>query len=125
MPTRDIDTTHIDVDGVSRNPKGVGIWSDGTTMWMLDTYLGRLYAYHLSSGFDSQRQTWYRGPQVSVSSLEHHPGIGLWSDRTRTTMWLADHKSDRVYAYAVRLKKPMIMVLSLQGRALTRKHYSV
>ena len=97
VPTRDIDTTHIDVDGVSRNPKGVGIWSDGTTMWMLDTYLGRLYAYRLSSGFDSKRQTWYRGPQVSDSSLGHHSGIGLWSDRT--TMWMADHLSDGVYAY--------------------------
>ena len=99
VPTRDIDTTHIDVDGVSRNPKGAGIWSDGTTMWMLDTYLGRLYAYHLSSGFDSKRQTWYRGPQVSDSNLGEHSGIGLWSDRTTTTMWIADHESDQVYAY--------------------------
>ena len=105
VPTRDIDTTHIDVDGVSRNPKGVGIWSDGNTMWMLDTYLGRLYAYHLSSGFDSQRQTWYRGPQVSDSNLGEHSGIGLWSDRTTTTMWMADHESDQVYAYVPKTRE--------------------
>ena len=97
VPTRDIGTTHTDVDGASRNPKGAGIWSDGNTMWTLDTLLGRLYAYRLSDGSHSRRQTWYRDPQVSVSSLEHHPGIGLWSDRT--TMWIADHLSDRVYAY--------------------------
>ena len=109
VPTRDINTRHFDIDGATRNPEGYGIWSDGNAMWMMGRaphdYTGRLYAYALSDGSHSQRKTWYWGDPFSDFNLGRHSGIGLWSDRTTTTMWMADHKSDRVYAYARETKE--------------------
>ena len=109
VPTRDINTRHFDIDGATRNPEGYGIWSDGNAMWMMGRaphdYKGRLYAYALSDGSHSQRKTWYWGDPFSDFNLGGHSGIGLWSDRTTTTMWMADHKSDRVYAYARETKE--------------------
>ena len=86
VPTRDIDTTHIDVDGVSRNPKGVGIWSDGTTMWMLDTYLGRLYAY--------RPVQWIRQPAADLVSGS--PGFRFqpWAPFRHRVVVRPDHDVD-------------------------------
>ena len=109
VPTRDINTSHFDIDGDRRNPEGHGIWSDGNAMWMMgrapSDYKDRLYAYALSDGSHSQRKTWYWGDPFPDSGFGMHSGIGLWSDRTTTTMWLADHKSARVYAYARETKE--------------------
>ena len=109
VPTRDINTRHFDIDGATRNPEGYGIWSDGNAMWMMGRaprdYKGRLYAYALSDGSHSQRKTWYWGDPFPDFGFGRHSGIGLWSDRTTTTMWMADHESDRVYAYARETKE--------------------
>ena len=131
VPTRDINTRHFDIDGATRNPEGYGIWSDkGNAMWMMGRaphdYKGRLYAYALSDGSHSQRKTWYWGDPFSDFNLGGHSGIGLWSDRTTTTMWMADHKSDRVYAYARETKETDDYdPLRLLERPCSRKHYSV
>ena len=72
------------------NTSPYGLWSDGTTMWVLnDSSDDKLYAYNLatkardsSKDFNTLSSTWARG---------------IWSDGT--TMWVVEDFGSKVYAY--------------------------
>ncbi len=71
-----------------------GIWSDGTTMWVVDWYDNKIYAYKMS---DKSRD-----PSKDFDTLDaasNQVPWGLWSDET--TMWVVDRADSRVYAYAM------------------------
>ena len=77
------------------NPQG--IWSDGTTMWVLDRFDRKLYAYNLatkardsSKDFNTLRAARNFGPE------------GIWSDGT--TMWVSDNFDNKLYAYNLATK---------------------
>ena len=79
-----------DFDLASVNTTPRGLWSDGTTMWVMDSEDRRIYAYTLATG---ARDT---NKEFSVSSAA---ATGLWSDGT--TMWVADGPDRRIYAYTL------------------------
>ena len=74
----------------SDNATPSGIWSDGTTMWVLDWDDDKAYAYTLATGSRVSSK------EFALLSANSHPR-GIWSDGT--TMWVADSDDDRVYAY--------------------------
>ena len=78
----------------NRYPKG--IWSDGTTMWVLDDYDDKIYAYNLRTRARD------RGKDFNtLDASDRHSG-GIWSDGT--TMWVVDDYHDKIYAYNMRSK---------------------
>ena len=77
---------------IYRNMHAKGIWSDGTTIWVADDIVDRIYAYSLSDGF---RRWDLEFENLGVSGNGHARGI--WSDGN--TMWVADHHDDWIYAY--------------------------
>ena len=84
--TRDI-TTHADNGGPRH------LWTDGTTMWVVDhASTGTIYAYRLSDG---ARRT---ALEISLHTDNDLPA-GIWSDNQ--TIWVLDAKDDRLYAYAL------------------------
>ncbi|MBC6426213.1 MAG: cadherin domain-containing protein [Ekhidna sp.] len=82
-----------------------GLWSDGTTMWVIDEgdfnlTRGRwlidpkIYAYSLATGA--------RDAEKDINNLRTVGNTnpkGLWSDGT--TMWVADSGNDQLYAYTL------------------------
>ena len=79
------------------------IWSDGTTLWAADFAGSRgtdkLYAFSLS---DRSRDA-----SKDFNTLEaagNNQPRGLWSDGT--TMWVADAKDDKIYAYRLSTQEP-------------------
>ena len=95
VPTKDFDTL-----SAAGNVYATGIWSDGTTMWVVDNVDGygeKIYAYNMA--------TKARVPAKDFNTLEaagnDHPR-GIWSDGA--TMWVVDDVDDRVYAYDMTTK---------------------
>ena len=74
----------------SANSDPRGVWSDGTTMWVVDTDDDKLYAYTLSTGARDA------GKEFDLASANSVPQ-GIWSDGT--TMWVADSSPDKIYPY--------------------------
>ena len=69
-----------------------GVWSDGTTMWVLADSEDKLVAYDLvshayQSGKDIELHSWNGSPQ------------GIWSDGS--IMWVADWDDTKLYAYSL------------------------
>ncbi len=68
----------------------VGLWSDGTDMYIADYSRGRIYVHRLSD-------------QAHVKTLRTTDGnrnpVGLWSDGT--TLWVGDSHDEKVYAYTL------------------------
>ena len=68
----------------------VGLWSDGTDMYIADFAKGGIYVHNLST-------------QAHVKTLRTADGndnpVGLWSNGT--TMWVGDSVDDKVYAYSL------------------------
>ena len=82
-----------DLDGLaSDNDSPAGMWSDGTTMWVVDFEGDHLYAYRLSDG---ARQT---AKEIALDD-ENQNATSIWSDNT--TMWVADNTDDKLFAYAL------------------------
>ena len=78
--------------GGSDNCHPAGLWSDGITMWVVDTVDKKLYAYDLDTGerqahldFNTLREAGNNSPK------------GIWSDGT--TMWVVDNHKGRIYSY--------------------------
>ena len=83
-----------DLDGLiaAGNTHPRGVWSDGTTVWVVNGSLDddRLYAYVLSSGArDAARD-------ITLASSNGDPR-GVWSDET--TVWVVDIVDGKLYAY--------------------------
>ena len=76
-----------------RNPSG--IWSNGTTVWVIDRNDRIFYAYNLSSKLRDD------GKDIVAYSDNAHSD-GLWSDGT--TLWVLDASDTYVYAYNISSK---------------------
>ena len=74
------------------NSVPLGIWSDDTTMWVVDWFDEKIYAYDMT--------TKARVPGKDFDTLEaagnEYPE-GIWSDGT--TMWVVDWFDEKIYAY--------------------------
>ena len=68
-----------------------GLWSDGVTMWVVDTDDRMLYAYDLA--------TQSRAADKDVVLWRNTHPLGLASDGV--TLWVSDHQADTLYAYPV------------------------
>ena len=74
------------------NEEARGIWSDGTTMWVVDDGPNKLFAYTLAT-----RQ---RNSDEDFNALHgafNRTIRGLWSDGT--TMWVVDYNYHQIFAY--------------------------
>ena len=78
------------------NTELYGIWSDGTTMWVADSFDDKIYAYNL--------RTKARDPDKDFNELAAYNRLlqGIWSDGT--TMWVVDSHYYQIYAYNLRTK---------------------
>ena len=80
-----------------QNSYPIGLWSNGTTIWVSDNEDNRLYAYDLA--------TMARVPAENFNTLGtagNESPTGIWSDGT--TMWVADWDDDKIYAYNLTTK---------------------
>ena len=66
-----------------------GLWSDGATLWVVDTDDRMLYAYDLASKA--------RNPGKDVALSRNTRPLGLASDGI--TLWVSDYQAGTVYAY--------------------------
>ena len=74
-----------------------GIWSNGTTMWVVDSSDDKLYAYNMATkARDSSKDF------NTLSAAGNNNPYGLWSNGT--TMWVVDISDKRIYAYAMSTK---------------------
>ena len=91
-PGRDIELDQGNAILEVRNAVLGGIWSDGDTMWVVDSGDAKLYAYGLADGS--------RRPGRDIE-LDHDFPAGVWSDGN--LIWVADggHGSNKLYAYAL------------------------
>ena len=98
-PTREFNL--VNVPGVVTNTEPGGIWSDGTSMWVIDGAERKIFAYALPEAPTAvEAFPFGRDPAGDLGRLnatENHHAEGIWSDGT--TMWVADHDDDRIYAY--------------------------
>ena len=76
--------------GPASNTDVRGIASDGTTMWVADSFDSRLYAYKLSD------QTRDPGKDVRLDTDNGAPG-GVWASGGE--LWVVDTDDDKLYAY--------------------------
>ena len=80
------------------NNSPAGIWSDGTTMWVVDRHDNKIYAYNLDTG---QRDA---GMDFDIlNDAGSHSPQDIWSDGT--TMWVADWHDEKIYAYNLETKQ--------------------
>ena len=80
-----------DIDLAADNNSPVGLWSDGATLWVVDSD-AKIYAYTLSDGSRDAAK------DIDLDTDNNSPD-GLWSDGT--TLWVADggFNNSRLYAY--------------------------
>ena len=81
-----------------QNYRPTGIWSDGTTMWVADSFVDKLYAYNLST---KQRDATKDFDTLDAAGNDSPDGV--WSDRT--TMWVSDYNDLKIYAYDLETKQ--------------------
>ena len=89
---RDVDFPDLDptVDGSPLNANPRGIWSNGTTMFVVDDEDARVYAWNMSD------QTRDSAKEIALHSDNADPE-GLWFDGR--VLWVIDDADDKVYAY--------------------------
>ena len=77
------------------NSSPAGMWSDGTTIWIVDNADNKIYAYTLSDGM--------RDSGKDLNTLSGAGNIfpyGAWSDGT--TLWVTDTFVDKIYSYILK-----------------------
>ena len=79
-----------DITPHSDNADADGVWTDGTTIWALDSVDDKIYAYKVSDGTRDSSKDF-----TSLSGLGTNTPYGIWSDGT--TMWVA--AGTKLYAY--------------------------
>ena len=102
----------------SRDVYAKGVWSDGTTIWVVDDpwweELGEgLIAFNLANG--------RRDPAKDITTLAaagNQRPSGVWSDEV--TIWVSDYDDDRVYAYNLKTgeRDPSQDIETVLGRTL-------
>ena len=86
-PTRDLNGLNA-----AGNGYGWGIWSDGTTVWVLDASDYKIYAYTLANGARNSAK------EFALHADNSQPK-DIWSDGT--TIWVADATNIKLYAYTL------------------------
>ena len=104
--TRDADKDLNDLDALNTDPRG--IWSDGTTMWVIDSSVGatddtdaRIFAYDLESDPIGERVP--GRDLIALAAAGNQSPRDIWSDGT--TMWVSDDSDDsddKLFAYSLR-----------------------
>ena len=98
-------TTDREFDLHEDNSNPAGIWSNDTTMWVMDSADGMLYAYTLASGArDPQGEFGLRSGQFA--------GWGVWSDGT--TIWVAD-PTGKINSYILPVAREVTLVGNFGG----------
>ena len=87
----------FDTLDAAENEGPVGIWSDGTTMWVADYSDDKIYAYNLATKARDSAKDFN-----TLDTAENEGPAGIWSDGT--TMWVADYSDDKIYAYNLATK---------------------
>ena len=99
-PTKD-----FDIRSLIGNRYIQDIWSDGTTLWAADFAGSRgadkLYAFSLSGRSRDASKDF-----DTLESAGNDQPRGLWSDGI--TMWVADAKDDKIYAYRLSTQEPSL-----------------
>ena len=72
-----------------------GIWSDGTTLWVVDYEDDKLYGYNIATKLRDS------GKDLSLIDDNGEPE-GIWSDER--TLWVADDGDDKLYGYNITTK---------------------
>ena len=80
------------------NTNPIGIWSDGTTMWVVnngtDNSDDKIFAYTLADGSrDKDKEI------NTLNAAGNNVPIGIWSNGT--TLWVSDIVDDKLYAYTL------------------------
>ena len=73
------------------NGNPVAFWSNGSTLWVTDGFLSRLYAYNPGGPRDKERD--FR----DFAQTGNRSARGSWSDGK--TMWVTDDFQDKLFAY--------------------------
>ncbi len=81
------------------NEKITDIFSDGTTMWVLDYDDKHIYAYNMIT---KEQDTTKEFSTNTLTTAGNNYPTGIWSDGT--TMWVADVVSRKIYAYNITSK---------------------
>ncbi len=89
-PCADFDTLYT---AGNRHP--LGIWSDGTTIWVADDRGTKLYAYRMSDRSRDRDRDF-----DTLDAAGNDDSTGIWSDGA--AMWVADDRDDKLYAYNIR-----------------------
>ncbi len=103
-PDQDFDT--LEADGVGAP---AGIWSDGTTMWVVDRLDRKAYAYAMS---DRSRLS----DQDITLDADNALAAGAWGDIDASdidagevgTLWVVDNEDKKLYAYTIRHTTPSL-----------------
>ena len=115
-PDQDFDTLEADGEG-----RPTGIWSDGTTMWVVDQLDRKAYAYAMS---DRSRLS----DQDITLDADNELSAGAWGDidaGEMGTLWAVDNQDKKLYAYPIRpsLRSndglPIIIGTPMVGQTLT------
>ncbi len=76
----------------TNNSTPAAIWSDGATMWVVDTADAKIYAYKMA---DKSRDS---GKDfTTLEAAGNNKPTGIWSNGM--TMWVTDSDDDKIYAY--------------------------
>ena len=87
------DLYHLHRSG-NRDPAGV--WSDGSTFWVLDAVNKKIYAYHADGTRHASEDF------NNLRAANNDNPYGIWSDDS--TMWVSDFGSNKIYAYNMSTK---------------------
>ena len=88
-----------DFDGLitAENNLPLGMWSDGTTMWVTDWIDIKIYAYNLTTKARDASKDF-----DTLDAAGNDNPRGIWSDGT--TMWVVDYSDEKLYAYDMTTK---------------------
>ena len=87
----------LDFNGLAAATNGspLGIWSDGTTMWVSDPIDDKLYAYRMNPGqADHGNRDATKDSGLTSGNTQ---AFGIWSDGA--TMWTVDGTARKLFAY--------------------------
>ena len=94
LPSLDFTRSFLEDAG---NASPVGLWSDGTTMWVADSVDDKIYAYDLVTKEHNTNEDFN-----TLSNAGNGNAHSLWSDGT--TMWVVDDTDNKIYAYSMSTK---------------------
>ena len=81
------------ITGVAAHTVINDMWSDGTTIWTIDSFDDKIYAYDISG---KSRDT---SKEFNLHSDNNHP-TGIWSDGHH--VWIGDDDDNKFYAYILK-----------------------